>query len=420
MKARMFTLLSLFLAMAPLVPGWVRPPAGQSQPPPHLPLYDQTSTGVTTGGHAHTIILFIGDGMGEGQRTAGRWSEVGQGGTLAMDTMPFSGWSRTASADDPITDSAAAGTALATGVKTNNGMIAMDPDSNPLTTILERAQARGLAVGLVTTTQMAHATPASFAAHVPDRGMMTEIANQMLAAQVDVLLGGGEDEFLPTTATGCYPEPGERDDGRNLINEAIANGYTYVCSAAAFAVVDPTSTSRLLGLFADEGMTRPFSPSLAQMTQKAIDILSQDPDGFFLMVEGGQIDWACHANDATNAITDTIGLDEAVDVGKAYASTIPSTLIIVTADHETGGMSADLESSGLPDEDGPFSMPDETPFWVNWTTTDHTTADVPTTAQGPWSHLLVGTYENTHIHDIMRIALFFDPVVFLPLVVKNY
>jgi alkaline phosphatase len=368
---------------------------------------------------AQDIILFIGDGMGEAHRRAARWSAAGQSGALTMDRMPFVGWSRTASADNPITDSAAGGTAIATGVKTNNGMIGQDPDGNPLTTILERAQAKGMAVGLVTTVQMAHATPASFATHVPDRNRMTEIASQMvLTAEVDVLLGGGEDEFLPTTATGCYPQPGERTDGRDLIAEATAAGYTYVCDATAFTAVIPTSTTRLLGLFADEGMPRPFSPSLAEMTQKAIDILSQDPDGFFLMVEGGQIDWASHANDAANVISDTIGLDEAIAVAQAYASTVSDTLVIVTADHETGGMSAKLTSSGLPDEDGPFYMPELTPFYVNWTTGSHTGDDVPTTAQGPWSHLLVGTYENTHIHDVMRMAL--EPQkVYLPLIVKN-
>lgn len=260
------------------------------------PQCEQPAYGATVGTRAQAIILFIGDGMGEGQRTAARWLAVGQDGTLAMDAMPFGGWSHTASADNPITDSAAAGTALATGVKTNNGLVGQDPAGNALITILERAKSRGLSVGLVTTTQMAHATPACFAAHVPDRRMMTEIARQMLfsGAEVDVLLGGGEDEFLPTTATGCYPQPGERSDGRDLIAEATAAGYTYVCDATAFATVIPTSTTRLLGLFADEGMARPFSPSLAEMTEKAIDVLSQDPDGFLLMVEGGQIDWACH------------------------------------------------------------------------------------------------------------------------------
>ncbi len=354
---------------------------------------------------ARAILLFVGDGMGDAHRTAARWKSVGQGGALAMDAAPFGGWTRTASADSSVTDSAAAATALATGVKTDNGVIGQDPAGNPLITILERAQARGLAVGLVTTTQMAHATPAAFAAHVDSRGMMAEIASQMLAAGVDVLLGGGEDEFLPDTATGCYPQPGERTDGRNLIDEAVAAGYTYVCDEAAFDAVDPVSTTHLLGLFADEGMTQPFSPSLVEMTQKAIDILSQDPDGFFLMVEGGQIDWAAHANDATLVISDTLEFDGAVAAGQAHAATAGNVLVIVTGDHETGGMSVALESSGAPDEDGPFEMPDGTEFYVNWTTGSHTAADVPTTAQGPWSGLLAGSYENTHVHDVMRAAL---------------
>jgi len=357
---------------------------------------------------ARSVILFIGDGMGEAQRRAARWASVGQGGILAMDDMPVSGWSRTASANRAITDSAAGGTALSTGVKAYNGMIAMDFAHNPLTTILERAQTHDKAVGLVTNVHISHATPACFAAHVPFRGMMTEIARQILAARVNVLLGGGEDEFLPPSVTGCYPGSGERTDGRNLISEAVADGYTYVCDAASFEAVDTATTSRLLGLFADEGMKRPFSPSLAEMTQAAIDILSQDADGFFLMVEGGQIDWACHANDAANAITDTIDFDDAVSLGIAYAATAGDALIIVTADHETGGMSVDLTPSGLPDEDGPFTMPDGTPFYVNWTTDYHSAADVPVTVQGPRAELLSGTYENTHVHDAMYVAVAFD------------
>jgi alkaline phosphatase len=350
---------------------------------------------------AQAIMLFIGDGMGEAHRNAARWSAAGQSGALAMDRMPTLGWSHTASADSPVTDSAAAATALASGIKTNNGKIGQDPSGNPVTTILEQAQARGMAVGLVTNVQMAHATPAGFAAHVPDRDMMTEIASQMLAAEVDVLLGGGEDEFLPPGVTGCYPEPGERSDGRNLITEATASGYTYVCNASGLAAVDPASTSRLLGLFADEGMARPYAPSLEEMTQKAIEILSRDPDGFFLMVEGGQIDSASHTHNAADTMSDTVGFDEAVAVGQAYAASVDNTLIIVTADHETGGMSVNLSAG----QQGPFAMPEGTSFYVSWSSWDHTGVDVPTTAQGPWSDLLSVTHENTYIHDVMLMAL---------------
>ena len=350
---------------------------------------------------AEAIMLFIGDGMSEAHRNAARWSAEGQDGALAMDMMPSLGWSHTASANSAVTDSAAATTALSTGVKTDNGVIGQDPAGNPLTTILEQAQAKGMAVGLVTTVQMAHATPAAFAAHVPDRNMMIEIASQMLTADVGVLLGGGEDEFLPTGVSGCYPEPGERSDGRNLTAEATSAGYTYVCDAASLAGVDPASTPKLLGLFADEGMSRPYSPSLEEMTRKAIDILSQDPDGFFLMVEGGQIDWASHVNNATNTISDTVSFDRAVAVGQTYATSTDNALIIVTADHETGGMSVNLSSG----EQGPFSMPEGTAFYVSWSSWEHSGADVPTTAQGPWADLLDETYENTYIYDVMRLAL---------------
>ena len=240
---------------------------------------------------APAILLFIGDGMGEAHRTAARWSAVGQSGQLIMDILPVSGWSQTASADSAITDSAAAATAMATGGKTNNGMIGINPEGETLTTILELAQDRGWAVGLVTTVQISHATPASFAAHVPDRNQMTDIALQMIEHHPEVLLGGGEDEFIPPSETGCFPESGERSDGRNLISEAIASDYTYVCDTTSLEAVNPIATTYLLGLFADEGMSRPYAPSLAAMTDKAIAILSRDPEGFFLMVEGGQIDW---------------------------------------------------------------------------------------------------------------------------------
>jgi alkaline phosphatase len=271
-----------------------------------------------------------------------------------------------------------------------------------------------MAVGLVTTVEMAHATPAAFASHVSSRYMMIEIASQMMDHQVDVLLGGGEDEFLPEGESGCYSGDGARTDERNLTSEAIAAGYTYVCTPAAFAAV-PVTTTHLLGLFAGGGMARPFSPTLAQMTQKAIDILSQDSEGFFLMVEGGQIDWACHNNDAANAISDTVGFDEAVAVAQAYAALNSNTLVIVTGDHETGGMSVDLFSG----EDGPFYMPNSTPFYVNWTTGNHTAADVPTTAQGMFSTLLDGTDENTHIYDAMFAVLEADYWLWLPFILHD-
>lgn len=355
-------------------------------------------------GDARNIILFIGDGMGAEQRKAARWVLLGDAGILSMDDITSAGYLVTRSANSVITDSAAAATAMATGEKTRNGVIAMDVDLFPLTTILEEAKFQGRSIGLVTTTQVTNATPAAFVSHVEDRGMITEIALQMVETGPDVLLGGGEDEFLPIAETGCYPEPGEREDGRNLIEEALGDGYVYICDAESFDSIDSSSTSKLIGLFSDEGMIRPFSPSLAEMTRKAIEILSKNEKGFFLMVEAGQIDWACHDNDAENAISDTAGLDEAVSVAQQFGAGSNETLIIVTADHETGGMTASWGASGVAGEDGPFYTPDGRPFYINWSTTGHTATNVPVRSMGPLSDWLAGVNDNTYLYDVMNAA----------------
>jgi alkaline phosphatase len=372
-------------------------------------------------GTAQNVILLIGDGMGAAHRTAARLYSVGREGELAMDTLPTSGMAHTWSTESVVTDSAAAGTALATGVKTFNKAIAVDPAENAVPTILEKAQQAGKSVGLVTTVQLADATPASFAAHNADRNDHLGITLDMLDHNVDVLLGGGEDYFLPVGTPGCYPDDGDRTDNRNLIDEAIAKGYEHVCNGADFDAVDPSATDKLLGTFADYGMTRPYAPSLAEMTSKAIAILSKNPKGFFLMVEGGQIDWAAHVNDALNTIGDTLGFDKAVEAALDFQAEHPDTLVIVTADHATGGLAIEDTPQDeacpqpLPDdprecknalhEDGPFEEREGASFWLDWTTVNHSGDDVPVTAAGPHAADLAGYYENTHIFQVMREAL---------------
>lgn len=349
------------------------------------------------------VILFIGDGMGENHRKTAQWIWLGKNQPLHIDNMPVKGWAKTASANNAITDSAAGATALATGHKTNNGMVSMTADGKFLTTILEQAKNLGKSTGLVTTTHISHATPATFATHLPDRQWMLEIATQLLAANVDVLLGGGENEFLPINEIGYYPSRGKRQDGRHLIKEARLAGYNFIFNNQTLKSV-PKSATKLLGIFADEGMIFPHSPSLPDMTQKAIEILSKNPKGFFLMVEAGQIDWESHANNARKMIENVVNLDKAVRVAQDYAKT-HDTLIIVTADHETGGLSLDSAISGVLDENTPFFTPDGIPFYINWTTQTHTAMDVPVTAQGHFSDLLTGIYENTHIYSVMYKAL---------------
>ncbi|VAW50624.1 Alkaline phosphatase, partial [hydrothermal vent metagenome] len=356
-------------------------------------------------GNTNSIILFIGDGMGSEQRKAALWYSAGLNGTLNMDTLSYAGNAKTASIGGALTDSAAAGTAMSTGTKTSNGFIAMGSSQNTLQTILEIAQLQGKSTGLITTTQIPHATPATFAAHISDRKKMIEIASQIIDKNIDVLFGGGESYFIPNTEIGNYPAIGKRTDSRNLINEAVSSGYTYVYDRDSFLALDTESKLKVIGIFSDEGMTRPFSPTLEEMTQAAINILEKNPKGFFLMVEGGQIDWAGHANEALNNMQDTLDFDAAVNIGINYQSKNSNTLLIVTADHGTGGMSASLTSTGASDEDGPYNMPDNTPFYINWSTKGHSAVDVPVNASGPSSELLTGTFENTFIFDVMKLQL---------------
>ena len=346
------------------------------------------------------IMLFIGDGMGAEHRRAGQYYALGEKRTLTMDSLPVFGWLSTESYGDTLPDSGASATAMATGVLTDIGRIGVDPEGNAHPTILEIAQAQGMSVGLVSDKFITDATPAPFAAHVPESAMLDEIAAQMLEHGVDVILGGGEEDFLPYDETGCYPEAGARSDGRNLIAEAQAAGYTTICDAAGLAALDPAVDTKVLGLFADENMTRPYSPTLAEMTAAAIAILEQNPNGYFLMVEGAMIDIACHFHESQNVIDDVIGFDEAVAVGVGAAEGDENTLVIVTADHETGGLVVNYEPTGTVDERS-FQMPNGTDFWLTWNSGDHTYAHVPITALGEGAEAFIGLHANTFVFEVM-------------------
>jgi alkaline phosphatase len=377
-------------------------------PPPVSPTITNTPTPepVTPPG----IILFIGDGMGANHRLAAAWMASGQEGTLLMDNLPVHGTAQTLNIDDEITDSAAAATAMATGLLTNNAAIGVDQNDAAVTTILELAQASDWSVGLVTTTSLVFATPAAFAAHVPDRSERAEIARQMIAHNVDVLLGGGEDDFFSSDESGCFEGNGTQPQGTNLIADSIAAGYTYVCQPEQLQDLDLTGVNRLIGLFGADEIKRPVSPNLAEMTEAALSVLSRDPDGFFLMVEGGLIDWASHDNDAEDTIQLTLGLDAAVASAQVFALQHPNTLLIVTADHETGGMRVNLDGGGSYNQDGPFAMPDGNTFWVDWTTGSHTDEPIPVTAQGPYSDMLAGEYDLTRIYETMFIYLVYQGI----------
>jgi alkaline phosphatase len=290
------------------------------------------------------IILLIGDGMGTSHITLGR---IYKGNNLHMNSMPYNGFATTHPIPQDkkwVTDSAAAGTALATGNKTYNGYISVDVDQKPLETILEKALKSDRSVGLVTTARITHATPAAFASHNSSRDAENQIAKEMIGKGINVLLGGGRGHFLPKS------DNGKREDDKNLINSAKNLGYEYVESRKE---LNKINKGNILGLFNDGHMNyeidrdKSNEPSIAEMTTKAVKLLNQNKKGFFLMVEGGRIDQASHANDPATAALDIVAFDDAVKVALDFAKKDKNTLVIVTADHETGGMS--LGANGIYD-----------------------------------------------------------------------
>ncbi|VAW59481.1 Alkaline phosphatase [hydrothermal vent metagenome] len=347
------------------------------------------------------IILMIGDGMGAEHRQLARIIQHNKSAEQAMNRLLIKGEVRTSAFKGRVTDSAASATAMATGHKTRNGIIGLGPDLNHFGNIVEDAKAKGKATGLVTTTHITHATPAAFVAHTGSRKNMLEIADQISLAEVDVLMGGGEVYFLPESETGCSVQAGKRTDGKNLIKMLQSSGYSFICNENMLKALDTQFPRRVLGLFGAEGLQRPISPNLALMTDKSIELLSQYPQGFFLMIEGGQIDWASHDNDAEKLMQSLRGFDQAVKVASDFALSRDDTLIIVTADHETGGLQINRNSDGQ----GPFVDRMGVKFYINWATHRHTAANVPLIAAGPMSVLLEGDIDNTDIYQVMLKAL---------------
>ena len=386
-----------------------------------------------TSGHAKNVIFMMGDGMGPAHRDAIQLATVGPYDRLAMDRLPTEGMVGTNSADPEtfVTDSAAAATSLATGVKTYNGAIGVDVNGNEVPNIVERAKAAGKSVGLVTTSQVTDASPAGFAAHVEDRSQQSEIARQYIEdAGVDVILGGGEDRWYPAGNPGAFPDnppedPSEQSSSTegNLVNRAKGLGYQYVTSEQG---LEQANGSKVLGLFANEEMfqQRPegqgavYDPRvpLPVMTREAIRLLSRDPQGYFLFVEEEAIDEMSHSNNAPLTIKSGQKLDRSVKVANRFVARDKKTLQIVTADHECGGLTVEEPSSSdesgaeipgnLSGEDGPFDVANsDYQFYMDWTTTGHTGVDVPLTARGPGSGRLTGNYENTEVYHAMAGAL---------------
>jgi alkaline phosphatase len=237
-----------------------------------------------------------------------------------------------------VPDSAAAGTAIATGKKTNNGMVSVLPDGTPVKTVMERAIELGYKTGLVVKSTVTDATPAVFASHVIHRSKQDEIANQYLQRRIDVILGGGRSYWIPKSTSGS-----KRNDERDLISEAKSLGYSVVSNLTELSNI---KEGKVLGLFASDNMPIRLDadptviPSLREMTEKAIELLYKDSKGFFLMVEGSRVDHASHNNDAAGVVAELREFDEAVRVALDFYNKHPQeTLLIVTTDHDNGGLS---------------------------------------------------------------------------------
>jgi len=289
-------------------------------------------------GKVKNVIFLIGDGMGVSYTTAYR-SMKDDPATKSMEETAFDphlvGQQMThpEDPDQNVTDSASAGTAMSAGVKTYNNAIAVDNDESEVKTVLEAAKEKGKATGLVATSEITHATPASFGAHDIARKNMNAIADDYYDElingehKVDVLLGGGTNLF-------------DRTD-RNLTEEFQEDGYSYVTNKQELLDNDD---QQVLGLFAPAGMPKMLDredsvPSLEEMTTSAIDRLKQDKDGFFLMVEGSQVDWAGHDNDIVGAMSEMEDFEKAYAAAIEFAKKDKNTLVIATADHSTGGFS---------------------------------------------------------------------------------
>jgi len=323
------------------------------------------------------VIFLIGDGMGLAQIYAGM---VANGNSLQLERCTYSGFSKTYSSNNFTTDSGAGGTALACGVKTKNGMIGMSPDSVSVPSILELSEKNKLSTGIVVACSVTHATPASFIAHQVNRDMNEEIATDYLKTDIDVFIGGGRKYFE------------DRTDGRNLTSELKAKDYQI---AYNLNDVKAVKSGKLAGLLYED--QNPGMPERGTMlpdaTITAIDILSNNKKGFFLMVEGSQIDWAGHDNNSVQMIKEVLDFDQTIGKVLDFAKKDGNTLVIITADHETGGMSI---------LNGKFSSDKMNALF---STKNHSGVPVPVFAFGPGAENFSGFMENISFKDKLQKLL---------------
>jgi alkaline phosphatase len=323
------------------------------------------------------IVLLIGDGMGLSQVSASLFYNEGKSN---FERFSVVGLTKTSASNDLITDSASAATAFASGVKTYNGAIGVDKDTTSVETIVELLSKRDKSTGLIATSSITHATPACFYAHVPDRGSAYDIAAFLPKSDIDFFAGGGLKYF------------NQRKDGRNLLDDFIAQGFEV---STKNLPLECSNKKQAILLRANELPTiqEGRGDFLPNATQLALDFLSRNKEGFFLMVEGSQIDWGGHDNDANYLIQEQLDFDKAIGVVLDFASKNGETLVLVTADHETGGFT-------LSTDNGNYNK-----IKPSFSTGGHSATMIPVFAEGPGSSLFGGIYENSDLFHKMIKAL---------------
>ena len=327
------------------------------------------------------IILMIGDGMGTSQLYS---AYIANKGHLSVERCKYSGFALTYCTDSLITDSGASGTALATGFKTNRKMIGMTPDGQARKSILKYAEQNNKATGIVVACNLTHATPAAFVANNIARYNYDEIAYDYLKTDIDVFIGGGLDNFI------------KRKDSLNLVDSLLARNYQMIYSIGE---LNATSSDKIAGILYDNHPPL-YDEGRGDMLKigslKAVDILKKNNNGFFMMIEGSQIDWAAHDNDSKNLISEVVDFDNTVAAMLDFAEKDGKTLVIITADHETGGFAiidGDLKTGSVK---GAF------------THDDHSAVMVPVFAFGPGAEAFSGIMDNTDIFKKMAEAFHFN------------
>ena len=337
--------------------------------------YEPVSVAQPKGKKVKNIIFMIGDGMGLEQLSTA-WI-VNNRHLNITDNFPYVGLQWTYSANKLVTDSAAAGTALATGSKTNNGMIAMSPDGQPLETLPEYARSKGWKTGMSVVCRICDATPAAYAAHHANRDSLYSITSQMVDCGLDFISGGGLKWWE------------NRPDGRDLTAEVEAKGYTFVKDLESLKAVEEGPVIALTAY-------TELPPALDRGTEhqeavlKALELLDDNKKGFFLMVEGSCIDDWCHANKVGFAVEEILDFDRTVGAVLEWAAKDGETLVIVTADHSTGAMTllgGNVEGQSVA---------------VNYANTGHNGVALPVYAWGPGAEKFVGIYENTELSQMIK------------------